>query len=198
MITRRVLIQIAAQVFFTEYEKRKKEESLKKLLSPRSSIADKIDFTLSEFKIPGVPPIPELPDFSRTPPITEVKPAVKTHNIELPNTQETASELKRRLGKELYRLELDLQGGGRIAGKPCDCLGKKHNLGIEATAEELMSYENNPAYGQTVNWINTHAVEFEPEEIAKRPPEYYQGLVKEVRDLRKSVMGTEKITALLG
>jgi len=40
---------------------------------------------------------------------------------ELPTPEETTSELKRRLAKELYRAELDLSGGLRIAGKPCDC-----------------------------------------------------------------------------
>lgn len=56
----------------------------------------------------------------------------------LPTMEETIEELRHRLGKELYRMELDLISGGRIAGRPCDCLGKKHTLGLEATAEELL------------------------------------------------------------
>ena len=108
----------------------------------------------------------------------------------MPTTAETLAELKRRLGKELYRAEMDLQGGARIAGKPCDCLSAKHRGGIEATAEELMSYERNPVYGQVIDWFNQHAPEFEPAEIAKRPPEYYQGLAPEVRALRKQVVTT--------
>lgn len=117
--------------------------------------------------------------------------------VDMPTTAETVTELKRRLGKELYRAELDLQNGGRIAGKPCDCLSRaKHSAGIEATAEELMSYEVNPLYGEVIEWFNSHAREFEPAEIAKRPPEYYQGLTPEIRNFRKKVMGTENVMAL--
>lgn len=115
----------------------------------------------------------------------------------MPNTAETVTELKRRLGKELYRMELDLQGGGRIAGKPCDCLSAKHHFGIEATAEELMSYETNPVYGRVVSWLKQHEKEFEPAEIAKREPDYYRKLTPSVRLFRKEIMGTEKVGALL-
>lgn len=116
---------------------------------------------------------------------------------DMPTTQETIAELKRRLGKELYRMELDLQGGGRISGKPCDCLSAKHRLGLEATAEELMSYDKNPVYNGIVKWLNTHAPSFEPAEIAKHPETYYQMLAPEVRTFRKEVMGTEKLGSLL-
>lgn len=114
-----------------------------------------------------------------------------TSKSPMPTTEETIWELKRRLGKELYRIEMDLQEGGRIAGKPCDCLSRKHNLGLEATAEELMSYESNPVYGNVVAWVKAHEVEFEPGEIAKRPQQYYQGLAAGVRAFRKEIMGTE-------
>jgi DNA-binding CsgD family transcriptional regulator len=113
--------------------------------------------------------------------------------LSLPTTEETVQELSRRLGKELYRMEMDLQAGGRIAGKPCDCLSHKHNLGLEATAEELMSYQRSPVYGKVVAWLRAHEAEFEPREIARRPPEHYQGLVAEVRAFRKEVLGTEKV-----
>ncbi len=119
--------------------------------------------------------------------------------LDRPTTAETVEELRRRLGKELYRVELDLQGGGRLGPRqlPCDCLSKKHNLGIEATAEELMSYEANPVYGQIITWLDKHAAEFEPAEIAQHPPSHYQALTPEVREFRKAVMGTEKLVALL-
>jgi hypothetical protein len=118
-----------------------------------------------------------------------------TQKPDLPTTAETLKELKHRLAKELYRVELDLQSGARISGKPCDCLSKaKHSAGIEATAEELMSYEANPLYGKVISWVNSHATVFEPSEIAKRPPEYYQAIAPEVRAFRKEVMGTEKMT----
>jgi hypothetical protein len=126
------------------------------------------------------------------------KPAVAIANKQaMPTTTETADELRRRLGKELYRMELDLMGGGRIAGKPCDCLSKKHTLGLEATAEELMSYEKNPVYGDIISWLKDHAQEFEPAEIGKRQPDYYFGLVPEIRNFRKKVMGTDNLVAII-
>ncbi|MFH1486990.1 MAG: hypothetical protein ABIH46_13035 [Chloroflexota bacterium] len=117
--------------------------------------------------------------------------------LEMPTTQETLEELKRRLAKEIYDLERDLIGGGRIKGKPCDCLSKKHNFGIEATAEELMSYDTSPVYGQVINWMNNHLPVFQPSEIAKHPPAYYQAMAPEVRAFRKTIMGTESLMAIL-
>lgn len=108
--------------------------------------------------------------------------------LEMPTTEETIAALKQRLTKELYRVELDLQGGGRIAGKPCDCLSKhKHSVGIEATAEELMSYEYSPLYQQIIDWFNQHGPEFDPSEIAKHEPGYYQAMAPEIRDFRKQL-----------
>lgn len=117
--------------------------------------------------------------------------------MSMPTTEETAQELRRRLGKELYRVEMDLQGGGRIAGKPCDCLSRKHDMGIEATAEELMSYDSNPIYGQVISWMNAHAPVFQPEAIAGHEPKFYQAMVPEVRNMRKAIMGTESLKALV-
>ena len=108
--------------------------------------------------------------------------------VELPTTEETIAALRQRLVKELYRVELDLQGGGRIAGKPCDCLSRhKHSVGIEATAEELMSYENNPIYSEIIAWFNQHGPEFDPAIIAQNEPGYYQGLAPEIRNFRKQL-----------
>jgi hypothetical protein len=118
-------------------------------------------------------------------------------SVSLPTTSETVAELRKRLGKELYRMELDLMSGGRIAGRPCDCVSQKHNLGIEATAEELIPMDNRPVYSKIISWLNAHSKEFEPEEIAKREPDYYRSLSREVRNFRKEVMGTEKVESLL-
>jgi hypothetical protein len=123
---------------------------------------------------------------------------LKLDKSELPTTAETIQELRRRLAKELYRVELDLQSGARISGKPCDCLSRaKHSAGIEATAEELMSYESNPLYGQVIQWIDDHSAVFEPSEIAKHPPAFYQAMAPEVRAFRKQVMGTESLVSML-
>ena len=145
---------------------------------------------------PAEPEIPRAPGRIQGPPAPTV-PSSSRPSIELASTSETVEELRRRLGKELYRLELDLENGGRIAGKPCDCLSKKHRFGLEATAEELMSYEHNPVHGQVIDWLNKKAPTFEPEQIAKHDPEYYRAMIPEVRMMRKQVMGTESLASLL-
>jgi hypothetical protein len=116
--------------------------------------------------------------------------------IELASTTDTIIELKRRAGDEIYGMELDLRGGGRINGKPCDCLSHKHRSGIESTIKELMSYEFNPAYQQILDWYNRHAPEFEPEAIVNHPVEYYQALIPELRVFRKLIAGTESLKSL--
>lgn len=136
------------------------------------------------------PPHAALP-----PPTGSASPTPVT--VELATTSDTLEELKRRLGKELYKLELDLQGGLRIAGKPCDCASAKHNFGVEATAEELIAYEKNPIYGQVIDWYRSHLPEFQPSEIIKHPESHYQSLVPELRAFRKQVMGTEKLSVLV-
>lgn len=152
-----------------------------------------MDYSGLEAVPDGVPPLRE----QRLRPVLIQPQIIREERPDLPTTAETLLELKRRLAKELYRAELDLQNGGRIAGKPCDCLSSaKHLAGIEATAEELMSYEVNPIYGEVINWFKGHAQEFEPAEIAKRPPAYYQGLTPEIRNFRKKVMGTDDVMAL--
>jgi len=131
-----------------------------------------------------------------TPPVASFVPS-SIPNTSLPTTDETIHELKRRLAKELYRMEMDLAGGGRIAGKPCDCLSGKHHLGLEATAEELIPMEANPVYAKVINWLNSHREKFEIAEIARNDPGYYQSLAPELRELRKQILGTENLVAML-
>jgi hypothetical protein len=131
-------------------------------------------------------------------PVVEAKRvAVPRATVALASTTDTIEELRRRLGKELYRMELDLQGGGRINGRPCDCLSDKHHFGVEGTAEELMSYEHNPVYGQVVAWYKSKLPDFQPATIAGHEPDYYRAMIPQVRAFRKEVMGTERIAALL-
>jgi len=115
---------------------------------------------------------------------------------ERPTTEQTIRQLRRRLGKELYKAELDLAAGLRFDSLPCDCLDQKHSLMLEAAAEEMMSYEQNPVYGQIIDWLRLHQNEFPPEEIAKRSPEHYQAMAPEIRNFRKRVMGSEALSAM--
>ena len=182
----RDLFNHAVRFGFNAYEARNAVKRSEDMASSARELAERLPTTST-----STAQAPNAPETSNLAPL-EAK-----QRTALATTEETIDELKRRLGKELYRMEMDLQGGGRIANRPCDCLSKKHTLGIEATAEELMSYEANPVYGQIVSWLRAHEAEFEPEEIAKRPPDYYQSLAPEVRRFRKQVMGTGKLGPLL-
>jgi hypothetical protein len=122
-----------------------------------------------------------------------------TPRFELPTTEETTAELKRRLAKELYRAELDLSSKLRIAGKPCDCLDSKHTLGLEAAAEELIAQEpGNPVYTEILQWIkNNHPkVTIEAIVSGKYDSEYPQ-MAAEFKGFRKRIMGTTSLTAMV-
>ena len=118
---------------------------------------------------------------------------------ELPTPEETTSELKRRLAKELYRAELDLSGGLRIAGKPCDCLDSKHTLGLEAAAEELIAQEpNNPVYSEILQWIKNNRPKVTIEAIvSSQYDSEYPQMAAEFKGFRKRIMGTTSLTAMI-
>ncbi len=110
----------------------------------------------------------------------------------LPTSEETTTELKRRLGRELYRAELDLSAGLKIAGKPCDCLENKHTLMLEAAAEELISQDpGNTAYQDIIDWIpqNRSKVSIEAIRSGKYTAEYPR-MANEFKTFRKRVMGS--------
>lgn len=117
----------------------------------------------------------------------------------LPTREETTQELKRRLGKELYRAELDLSNKLRIAGKPCDCLDSKHTLGLEATAEELIAQEpDNPVYSKIIDWIKENQSKVGIDAISSGEyDEQYPKMAAEFKQFRKRVMGTTALTAMI-
>lgn len=129
------------------------------------------------------------------------KPARLT--IELPTAEETTIELKRRLARELYRAELDLDAGLKIANKPCDCLSNKHTLMLEAAAEELISQDPNNAtvYQDIIAWIPRNASKVSPEAIqgGKYASEYPR-MANELKNFRKRVMGSvgKEVTPVAG
>jgi hypothetical protein len=119
----------------------------------------------------------------------------------LPTKEETVAELKRRLTKELYKAELDLANGLRIAGKPCTCLDPrtKHTLMLEAAAEELISEEpDNPVYRDIIRWIgeNQHKLTVEAIASGKYDQEYPQ-MAAQFRDFRKRVAGSLDVKATM-
>jgi len=125
--------------------------------------------------------------------------AEERKTAELPTTEETRQVLRRRLAKELYRAELDLAGGLRIAGKPCDCLDSKHSLGLEATAEELISSEpDNPIYREILIWLKQNHPKVTIEAIGSgRYDEEYPAMAGQFREFRKRIMGTTALTAMI-
>ena len=118
---------------------------------------------------------------------------------DLPTSEETTQELKRRLGKELYRAELDLSNKLRIAGKPCDCLDSKHTLGLEAAAEELIAQEpDNPVYPEIIAWIKRNQPKLGIEAIVSgQYDEEYPRMAAEFKGFRKRIMGTTALTAMV-
>jgi len=125
--------------------------------------------------------------------------AEERKTAELPTTEETRQVLRRRLAKELYRAELDLAGGLRIAGKPCDCLDSKHSLGLEATAEELISSEpDNPIYREILVWLKQNHPKVTIEAIASgQYDKDYPSMAGQFREFRKRIMGTTALTAMI-
>lgn len=118
---------------------------------------------------------------------------------DLPTSEETAQALKRRLGKELYRAELDLSNKLRIAGKPCDCLESKHTLLLEAAAEELIAQEpDNPVYSEIIDWIKQNQPKVTIEAISTgKYDDEYPHMAAEFKGFRKRIMGTTVLTAMV-
>ena len=146
-------------------------------------------------------------DVERTSPVTATadprpRPApatVQNTSISLPTREETNLELKRRLARELYRAELDLAGGLRIAGKPCDCLSNKHTLGLEAMAEELISADpGNSVYSEIIQWIknNQHKLTVEAIQSGQYAQDYPE-LASQFKDFRKRILGTDAFKAMV-
>jgi hypothetical protein len=120
----------------------------------------------------------------------------KEPTIPLPTKAETTQELKRRLGRELYKAELDLAAGLLIAGKPCSCLESKHTLRLEAAAEELIAEEPaNTVYLEVIQWIkdNGHKVSV-PAIASRKYASEYPRMASEFKDFRKRVMGTVAVS----
>jgi hypothetical protein len=137
----------------------------------------------------------DSPDHPKTEATKEPLPAhiaEPTHKMPMPTSEETTYELKRRLARELYRAELDLVGGLKIAGKPCDCLSEKHSLMLEAAAEELISQDPaNGVYQDIIGWIHKNQAKVTPEAIvAGTDTGEYPVMAAQFKKFRKDVLGT--------
>lgn len=117
---------------------------------------------------------------------------------QLPTSEETRHVLKRRLAKELYRAELDLTEGLKIAGKPCDCLDSKHTLGLEAAAEELISSEpDKTIYREILVWLQDNRPKLTIEAISSgQYDDEYPKMAAEFKGFRKRIMGATALTSM--
>jgi hypothetical protein len=110
----------------------------------------------------------------------------------LPTSDETTTELKRRLAKELYKAELDLANGMLIAGKPCDCLDHKHGLYLEAASEELVAQDpDNPVYKEIIDWLHDNREKLTVDAIASgQYKSDYPHMANQFKTFRKVIMGS--------
>ncbi|MDD5510679.1 MAG: hypothetical protein PHI12_07715 [Dehalococcoidales bacterium] len=108
----------------------------------------------------------------------------------LPTSDETTVALKRRLAKELYKAELDLTSGMKIAGKPCDCLDHKHGLYLEAASEELVAQDpGNPVYQEIIDWLKVNHSKLTIEAIASgKYAGEYPVMANQFKQFRKIIM----------
>lgn len=143
--------------------------------------------------------MPSEQKLSTSIPVAKVQESEETPPPSLPTREETTAELRRRLARELYKAELDLAGGLKIAGRPCTCLESKHTLMLEASAEELIPEEpSNPVYAEIIQWIKDNQPKITVEAIASG--EYaseYPKMASQFRGFRKRVMGTAAISDLV-
>jgi hypothetical protein len=107
-----------------------------------------------------------------------------------PTTDETVAQLEGRLTKILLGLQADLIDGARINGIPCDCI-LKHTSEMVMTTEELQTMSQKPIYENIKAWASEH--QWGPEIVAEHPPEFFVGLVPELRALRKTLTETATV-----
>lgn len=113
------------------------------------------------------------------------------------STQETIDYQKRELGKEFLLLEKHLQQQCKINGKACDCCSK-HPLVIEALSQEGLGLSGEAVFSEAAAWSRKIAPLTTEE--ASRSGQFdaqYPLLAIEARAIRKRLMGTTDIDALL-
>jgi hypothetical protein len=113
------------------------------------------------------------------------------------SNEETINYQRRELSKELLLLEKHLQQRCKIMGKACDCC-EKHPMAIEALAQEALGMTNDPLYSDVAAWANKVApITTAAASASGDYEDTYPQLAVEARGLRKRIMGTEEVKALL-
>jgi len=131
--------------------------------------------------------------------VTLLAPMSEEATLDLPTTAETIEVLKKRLASELYQLQHDLLDGGRIAGKPCDCLVKHTELGLLPMAKELAGMTNEPVGHDIIAWAHQNLPRMTPQVIAGGEWDewYRKEAVLQVREFRKRLLGTESASEVV-
>lgn len=134
---------------------------------------------------------------NQVPPAVKTAQAVAASAPAVISTDETIAYQRREIGKELLLLEKHLQQRCKIAGKACDCC-EKHPIAIEALAQEALGITGETVFSDVVKY----AQELSPittvlASASGNHDEEYPQLAVKARLLRKSLMGTEEIKALL-
>ena len=113
-------------------------------------------------------------------------------------TAETIAYQKRELGKEILLLEKHLQQKCKIGGIACDCC-EKHPIVIEALAQETLGMSAEPIFNDIIVWIRGIApMTTEAASKSGNYDEEYPQMAIKARFMRKTLMGTDEIKALLG
>lgn len=103
----------------------------------------------------------------------------------------------RELGKALLLMEIHLQQRCKIDGTPCDCC-EKHPMVIEALSEEALGMTGDPQYSVVTAWAKKVSPQTTTAASASgKYDESYPKLAQEARLLRKKIMGTEDVSALV-
>ncbi len=119
------------------------------------------------------------------------------------STEDTVKTLRRRLGRELYQLQADVQDGCRIAGKPCDCCQKHVEFGVLPVVEELLTMETDAerraGLTDLMAWGQANLARLSPAASASgEHTEWYQNeALLAVRALRKRALGTESLLGMV-
>lgn len=111
--------------------------------------------------------------------------------------EETIAYQKRELSKEILLLEKHLQQKCKILNKACDCCSK-HLLPIEGLAQEALGMTGDSLYSEVQSWVRSITPVTTTEASASgHYDEQYPQLAVEARALRKRIMGTAEVSALL-
>ena len=134
------------------------------------------------------------------PPVSKPSPSpgdVTTPQPRRITTAETVEYQKRELGKEIMLLEKHLQQKCKIMGIACDCC-EKHPIVIEGLALETLGMTGDKLYEDVIAWAK-HITPITTESASRSGvyDDMYPKLAVEGRNIRKRIMGTADVKALL-